>query len=320
MGVVDDGERRVGDRRTMALRGPGAGGFTPAHSVAASNPCLNCGTNVQLAYCPECGQPEIDSDPTLKEFLHELAGEFLHWDGKLATTFRLLVTKPGALTNEYLEGRRVRYISPLRVYLTCSVLFFFLAAVVPKSAETSLGVRAVSAEAGPIRIYGSDSVATMAALDSLANHGRWVGRVWGKHFGTAMRNRGTLSAAVGAWIPRTMFVLVPLFAALVMLAFRRYRRKFPQHLAFALHTHAFLFLLLAVALLRRVTASVSVQAVVMLITFAATIVYVVKAMRAVYGVSTGGAIARAAFVASTYFVAFVASMLLTFGLIVLTQF
>ena len=101
----------------MATRGPGAAGLTPAHSLAASNPCLNCGTNVQLTYCPECGQREIDSDPTLREFLHELAEEFLHWDGKLLTTFRLLVARPGALTCEYLAGRRVRYISPLRVYL-----------------------------------------------------------------------------------------------------------------------------------------------------------------------------------------------------------
>jgi Protein of unknown function (DUF3667). len=325
MGVVEDEERRVGERRTMALRGPGAGGFTPAHSVAASNPCLNCGTNVQLSYCPECGQPEIDSDPTLKEFLHELAEEFLHWDGKLAKTFRLLVTRPGALTNEYLAGRRVRYISPLRVYLTCSLLFFFLGAIVPRSPEVVVGSRvtgerAVVTHVGVVTIGERDSAATIASLDSLAAHGRWVGRVWGKHFANAMRNRGALSAAVTSWIPKAMFILVPLFAALVMLAFRRYRRRFPQHLAFALHVHAFLFLLLSVALVRRVTPSAVVQVAVMFTAIVATLVYVVKAMRTVYGVSTGGAIGRTAFIASTYFAAFLAAMILTFGLIVLLQF
>ena len=124
-------ERRIAERRTMALRGPGAGGFTPPQSLAAANPCLNCGTNIQLTYCPECGQAEIDSDPTLREFLHELAEEFLHWDGKLVKTFRLLVMRPGSLTCEYLAGKRVRFISPLRVYLTCSLLFFFVSAIVP---------------------------------------------------------------------------------------------------------------------------------------------------------------------------------------------
>src|SRR5476651_1766118 len=102
-------------RRTTALRGPGAGGFTPASALVVSNPCLNCGTNIQLEYCPECGQKEINADPTLREFLTEIAEGFLHWDGKVVRTFRLLLTKPGTLTEEYIAGKRVRFISPLRV-------------------------------------------------------------------------------------------------------------------------------------------------------------------------------------------------------------
>ena len=319
MGVIEEGERRAGDRRTMALRGPGAGSFTPAHSVAASNPCLNCGTNIQLAYCPECGQPEIESDPTLKEFLHELAEEFLHWDGKLATTFRLLVTKPGALTNEYLAGRRVRYISPLRVYLTCSLLFFFLGSVIPRQPLVVNG-RSITTQVGPVTIGEGDSLATVATLDSLARQGTWVGRIWGRHFLNAMRNRGALSESVTAWIPKAMFFLVPAFAALVMLAFRRSRRRFPQHLAFALHTHAFLFLLLALTLARRATPNVTVQVVAQVVVMGATLMYLVRAMRNVYGVSTAGAVGRTMFVAVTYSVAFTFAMVLTFGLIVLTQF
>ena len=171
---MSDDERRVAERRTMAMRGPGAAGLTPAQSVAASNPCLNCGTNVQLTYCPECGQREIDSDPTLKEFLHELAEEFLHWDGKLATTFRLLVTRPGALTREYLDGRRMRYISPLRLYLTCSLLFFFVGAVVPQVQRTVVHRgRQVSTQLGLITITEQDSTATIAATTQWLGIASW---------------------------------------------------------------------------------------------------------------------------------------------------
>ncbi|CAN5584342.1 DUF3667 domain-containing protein [soil metagenome] len=318
---MDGDDRRVGDRRTMALRGPGAGGFTPAQSVAASNPCLNCGTNVQLAYCPECGQPEVDSDPTFREFLHELAEEFLHWDGKLGRTFRLLVTRPGALTNEYLAGRRVRYISPLRVYLTCSLLFFFVSAVVPQRERVSVRQGAqVRTQIGLITVTEPDSVATIAALDSMAHHRKWISRTWGKHFGAAMRQRGTVVARMAAAIPNTMFVLVPLFAALVMLAFRRSRRRFPQHLAFALHVHAFLFLMLTIMLARRLTNVVPVSLALVFICMGAVAVYLVRAMRSVYEVSTGGALARTAMVASIYFVSFGVAMVVTFVLIVLLQF
>ena len=117
-----------------------------------------------------------------------------------------------------------------------------------------------------------------------------------------------------------MFILVPLFAALVRVAFRRTRRRFPQHLAFALHAHAFLFLLLSVELVKRLTPSVAVQGVAQCVVLVGTLVYVVKAMRNVYGVSTGGAIGRTMFVASTYMIAFTAAMVLTFGLIVLLEF
>src|SRR4051794_11343965 len=143
-------------RKTMALRSPNATGYTPP-STPASNPCLNCGTNVQLRYCPECGQRATDPDPTLREFLQELASEFLNWDGKLFTTFRMLFTKPGALTQEYLIGRRTSFISPLRLYLTCSVLFFFVKAVIPE-APTVIQGRAVQATTGPLKVESSDSV------------------------------------------------------------------------------------------------------------------------------------------------------------------
>ena len=319
---MTDDERRVGERRTLAMRGPGAAGLTPAHSLAASNPCLNCGTNVQLEYCPECGQHEIDSDPTLREFLHELAEEFLHWDGKLLTTFRLLVARPGALTCEYIAGRRVRYISPLRLYLTCSLVFFFVSAAVPQSTRTQVHRgRQVSTQIGLITVTEPDSATAIAALDSMARHRKMASRLWGKHFGAAMRQRGAVIAAMSAAVPKTMFVMVPMFAALVMLAFRRMRRRFPQHLAFALHVHAYMYLVLTAMLVRHFVPTVVPAVVLMeLLAFGAITIYLVQSMRNVYGVRTREAIGRSVLVASAYFPMFLMAMLGTFVLIVLTQF
>jgi hypothetical protein len=154
--------------------------------------CRNCGAELSGEFCAACGQRVIDADPSLREFLHELAEEFLHWDGKLATTFRLLVTRPGALTNEYLAGRRIGYISPLRVYLTCSVLFFFVGSLMPKPALVIRSGSGAQTQIGPIAIGQTDTTQAMAELDTLARHGRWVGRVWGKHFGNALRHRAEL--------------------------------------------------------------------------------------------------------------------------------
>ena len=55
----------------------------------------------------------------------DLLNEFLNWDSKFFTTIALLIVKPWRLTNEFLAGKRVRYVNPLRLYLLASILFFF---------------------------------------------------------------------------------------------------------------------------------------------------------------------------------------------------
>jgi hypothetical protein len=52
--------------------------------------------------------------------------EFLKFDSKVALSFWLLLARPGFLTMEFLGGRRVRYLSPFKLYFTVSFLFFFL--------------------------------------------------------------------------------------------------------------------------------------------------------------------------------------------------
>ena len=56
-----------------------------------------------------------------------LVGEFfdgiLGWDSRLGRTLRLLYSRPGALTDEFVAGRRARYLGPLRLYLLASVFF-----------------------------------------------------------------------------------------------------------------------------------------------------------------------------------------------------
>src|SRR3954464_3180064 len=132
----------------------------------ASTPgvCLARAEPVSQRYCPACGQAAIDPNPTLGEFIHEAAGEFLLWDGKLATTFRLLCTKPGELTREYLAGRRARYLSPLRLYLTCSVLFFALKALAP---DPPIVVQAGKSQVGMVTIQEDTAGQSLAAIDSM---------------------------------------------------------------------------------------------------------------------------------------------------------
>ena len=53
--------------------------------------------------------------------------------------------------------------------------------------------------------------------------------------------------AVLVWVPRVMFVLLPLFAWLVALAYRRVDPNYLHHVIFAVHVHAAWFAAAAIA-------------------------------------------------------------------------
>src|SRR5881396_2200287 len=87
--------------------------------------CENCGTQLSGKYCSVCGQPAIDYRRSFRHVIVDVLDSFLNWDSKFFATLGLLIVKPWKLTNEFLAGKRVRYLHPLRLYLLASILFFF---------------------------------------------------------------------------------------------------------------------------------------------------------------------------------------------------
>ena len=87
--------------------------------------CENCGAQLTGHYCSQCGQAAIDYRRSFGHVVLDVLNEFLNWDSKFFGTIGLLITKPWRLTNEFVEGKRVRHVHPLRLYLLASVAFFF---------------------------------------------------------------------------------------------------------------------------------------------------------------------------------------------------
>lgn len=88
--------------------------------------CPNCGSSAQQQYCPQCGQEQGDLVPTLRSWLSETVGELLFIEARLPRTLRALFFRPGYLTQEWWNGRKASFISPLRLYLLAAVPFFFV--------------------------------------------------------------------------------------------------------------------------------------------------------------------------------------------------
>ncbi len=98
----------------------------------AERRCQNCQTPMQGPYCFQCGQHEKSSIRHFGLFVRDVIDDVLNLDSRAVRTLKPLLFSPGFLTKEYLQGRRMRYVPPLRLYVIASLVFFFvLGTVVP---------------------------------------------------------------------------------------------------------------------------------------------------------------------------------------------
>lgn len=93
--------------------------------------CLNCGHIVEEHYCPHCGQQNIETRQPFYYLFTHFIEDFTHYDGQFWGTLKNLLFKPGKLTNTYLEGKRQKFVPPVKLYIFISFITFFLFAVFP---------------------------------------------------------------------------------------------------------------------------------------------------------------------------------------------
>ncbi|MCB0279756.1 MAG: DUF3667 domain-containing protein [Calditrichaeota bacterium] len=89
--------------------------------------CSNCGTELHGNYCSSCGQKQ-NSDYRIRHFLSESIEDYFNVDGKILTTIKILLSRPGQLSSDHYQGKRIRYIKPFQMFLI-SYLLFWVAAV-----------------------------------------------------------------------------------------------------------------------------------------------------------------------------------------------
>jgi hypothetical protein len=116
----------LGDTAIGAFEGtPGQRRFGGAKDAGPRlTHCENCGAELQGHWCAKCGQPAIEYRRSFRYVVADLLNEFLNWDSKFFATIALLLLKPWRLTNEFLAGKRVRHVNPLRLYLLAGFIFF----------------------------------------------------------------------------------------------------------------------------------------------------------------------------------------------------
>jgi hypothetical protein len=226
--------------------------------------CKNCGAALGGAYCSACGQEARIETPTVGEFVREFVQDQMALEGKLLRTLKLLITRPGELTLDYISGRRQCYIRPLRLYLALSVVYFAISGLVshpdlfrPSSGDEDKPIFNMKHEdagqgdakpaagasdkaAAPVR---PDEEQLPDAVRNFKTGSVVLDARIQKFLSQTQRQAGNqLSRAVVNDAPVAMFFLLPLFAGLLQLAYLRHHLRYGVHLLFSLHYHAFVFL------------------------------------------------------------------------------
>jgi len=264
--------------------------------------CLNCGAPLHGTFCAVCGQRVVPPHPTVRELAGDAWHELSGYDGRIMVTIRGLA-RPGFLTREYLEGRRAHYLPPVRIYLIVSVIYFVIAASVPEMiANSDAGTIegpgrmriGITQDKGSPDISAQDRAGLLKELDSAPWYVQPMIRAIAED-PTGFRQR------MFSIMPRVFFALLPVFAGLVALFYRK--RHFPTALVFAVHLHAFAFVVFAISEAFKFTGDEHLAdrvGGVLAIIFA---IYALKAYRAVYGGSWPMTIVKALGIGVLYLIA-----------------
>ena len=200
--------------------------------------CANCGLTLTDRFCAHCGQAARDLRRPLLSLVKEAVEDVVGLDTRLARTLRPLIFKPGHVTREYLSGRRVSLMPPLRSYLIAALVYFSLFTLLPTRTPPVYVYTSDSPEAAQLR--GKSARGNRVTIE-LPKHVWFGDRRFQEVSERARANPDEFALAAYRNVPRAFFLFVPIFA-LMLEVFYRKQGYYVEHLVFSLYYHAFVFL------------------------------------------------------------------------------
>jgi Protein of unknown function (DUF3667) len=241
-----------------------------------STSCPNCHkvfADEQYNFCPYCGQENHTHKLPVKHFLMELVESFTHFDTKVLATFKDLIAQPGLVIKKFNDNKRARYVPPIRIYAFTSFAFFLIMSFtidkeVNKTSEM-INESVGKSPGGSIRIFHSTKVDTSTMHELMANknltnelidstfRSRNITTDWlntrlihtlvklsnGELSFTELYKKFTKSASYA------IFILMPIFALLLMLFYRKRNYFYSEFLIFSIYFHTLLFSVFGVLLI-----------------------------------------------------------------------
>lgn len=189
--------------------------------------CQTCGHTVEVEYCTTCGEKRFDpSQLSIAHFISQLMYSITNVDGKFFHSLRLLLSKPGMLTLNYLSGVRKLVLTPFQLFVLINIFYFFLLSFIGHATfNTPLEVHLTATN------FIHHEWAKMLVNDMLATTGISI-----EEYGIAFNQRiDVLSKSL-------IILLIPLFACFVALFF--FKQQYISLASLVYSTHFFAFFLI----------------------------------------------------------------------------
>jgi hypothetical protein len=215
--------------------------------------CLNCGAEVLGRFCQNCGQENVEQRDNFFHMVGHFISDYLHFDSKFFRSLIPLITKPGFLTKEYWDGRRTRYIPPLRLFFFVTILFVLMTSFF----YNRFGQRLKDAIVHSDPIVVSDEATRVMTMPDTAKIyvPQWKRTVTAKKLREELEGeRRRFDKIQGGFdlvfknFKYVMFFLLPVYALIFKILFLRRRSFYIDHLIYAMHIQTFAYILLSILL------------------------------------------------------------------------
>jgi len=237
-----------------------------------NGPCPNCSTEIIGNFCFNCGQSARDLKRPFFSLIRDMLGDIFSFDGRVWKTLPSLMFRPGKVTRSYIDGQRMRFVPPFRLFLIASVLFFLVLFSITekqdwtqgKDLKVNLGsevIESVIVDDKPIaeyegfdQIFKDDEFSRVAAesfIDELItenvidetelNRDALLDKI--EVMSGESLNRQELLLVIQKWVPRLSFLLLPSYVLSLFIMHIWIRRIYLfDHVIVALHLQSFFYL------------------------------------------------------------------------------
>ena len=249
------------------------------------NNCQNCGHEVEKRYCSYCGQENIETRQRFHFLITHFIEDFVHYDSSFWSTVKYLFFKPGFVTKEYLKGKRLSYVNPVKLYIFVSFITFFLLAFFPSKHGSTVGLNLkdekeieltkimdslktkdslTKADLRLIEENISDSIRLkkdkLLLEKELADEPFFMKPIVEKNFEIKHRNISRehqakeFTSKIFSMLPKGLFIYMPIFAFVLWIFYDKKKWWYFDHGIFTLHYFSVLLLsVLLMSLLSRIS-------------------------------------------------------------------